>query len=69
VEAVPTVTLKLWHLLQPAALDVQFHVSSAIKVEKVPHTTFSQFNTDTNNKNKNKNGNDHNFQCGWKFYF
>lgn len=41
VEAVPTVTLKLWHLLQPAVLDVQFHVSSATKVEKVPHTTLS----------------------------
>jgi hypothetical protein len=41
VEAVPSVTLKLWHLLQPAVLDVLFHVLSATKVEKVPQTQHS----------------------------
>jgi hypothetical protein len=66
VEAVPSVILMLWHLLQPAVLDVQSHVSSATKVENVPHTTLSQFNTNTNNKYKNKNANDHNLQCSLK---
>jgi hypothetical protein len=66
VEAVPSVILTLWHLLQPEVPDVQSHVSSTTKEENVPHITFSPFNTNTNKKYNNKNINDHSFQCSLK---